>query len=366
VRASTAVAVWLWGRDDPAAEPDPVGCAVRDAVAAYEVLAAHGFATPEAVLRVSVRGAGRPNNVLYGGEIAVRTDDGGGGWGPAAASAADQVRAAVSAGEIGAVDVSATCAGAVVTRHGEERDEELFLLGASAFADFVSVQLTTRTDVWLPHDLRGRPQPEVYAANGPRLAAVLSELSTALDSETDPDDPTYFAKPTKDGAENILAADGRPLDVWRSFEIPRRYDVFLHAPGFGRIGYSRRAKGEVRYLSVVSAHGLLGHLWASDEENAAGFEPVDVGDDLVHRAGLVWLERLRRAHERGLAPEAALEEFSGLPDEDGAGRAATSEALRSVPLAALREAKSGDRRPTGEPLGAVRPPGPPWGGSRFP
>ncbi|WP_367574264.1 hypothetical protein [Streptomyces griseoaurantiacus] len=57
MRASTAVAVWLWGRDEPAADPDPVGCAVRDAVAAYEVLTAHGFAAPEAVLRVSVRKA---------------------------------------------------------------------------------------------------------------------------------------------------------------------------------------------------------------------------------------------------------------------------------------------------------------------
>ena len=336
--ATTPVARWAWGRDDDTS--DDVTRCLSDALVALSVLARHRFAPPVVDLRVSVKEAGKSNHFLYRGDISVVTD--GEGKGQAVARAADHVRAAMSAGEIGAVDVSVTCTGPVATGQGEERVENLFLLGASAFADFVSVDLTTFTDIWLPFDLRGRPQPEVYAANGPRLAAVLHELAEVLDSETDPDDPTYFAKPTEDGAENFLGSDGKASDVWRSFEIPRRYDVFLHAPGFGRIGYRRTATGEVRYLPVRSEHGLLGHLWASDGEKAASFEPVNVDDDIVYRAGLVWLERLESAHERGLSPAEALEELSGLPDERGAGRAVTSQPLRTARLDVLRNSTSGD------------------------
>ncbi|MFE1431883.1 hypothetical protein ACFW5G_05710 [Streptomyces griseoaurantiacus] len=338
VIATTPVARWAWGRDDDSA--DDVTRCLRDALAALSVLARHRFVPSAVDLRVSVREAGKSNNYLYRGDIAVPTD--AGGHGQALARVVDRVRAAMSAGEVGAVDASATCKGPVATGHGEEQGEDLFLLGASAFAGFVSVDLTTFTDVWLPFDLKGRPQPEVHAANGPRLAAALRELAEVLGSETDPDDPTYFARPTEDGAENFLDAEGRASDVWRSFEIPRRYDVFLHAPGFGHIGYARTAKAEVRYVPVRSEHGLLGYVWASDEENAASFEPVTVDDDVVYRVGLVWLERLEAAHARGLSPVEALEELSRLQDERGAGRVETSEPPRTSRLDVLRKVTSGD------------------------
>ncbi|WP_051742702.1 hypothetical protein [Streptomyces sp. NRRL B-12105] len=254
--ATTPVARWAWGRDDDTAD-DLTRC-LRDALAALAVLARHRFAPTVVGLRVSVKEAGASNSYLFRGEIPVETE--GAGAGETVARVADQVRAVMSAGEIGAVDASVTCGGSVVTGHAEELSERLFLLGASAFAGFVTVDLVTFADVWLPYDLKGRPQPEVYAANGPRLAAVLGELAEVLDSETDPDDPTYFAKPTETGAENFFTADGEAADVWRSFEVPRRYDVFTHAPGFGRIGYRRTAEGEVRYLPVESERGLLGYL----------------------------------------------------------------------------------------------------------
>ncbi|MBA5226011.1 hypothetical protein [Streptomyces griseoaurantiacus] len=336
--ATTPVARWAWGRDDDTGD-DLTRC-LRDALAALAVLARHQFASQVGELRVSVKEAGVANTYLFRGDIPVRA--GGSSLREDLDRVADQVRGAMSSGEIGAVDVSVTCGGPVATAHGQELVERLFLLGASAFAEFVTVDLLTYTDAWLPYDLKGRPQPEVHLANAPRLAAVLHDLAETLGSETEPDDPTYFAKPSETGAENFFTAEGKASDVWRSFEIPRRYDVFLHAPGFGRIGYSRKAKGEVKCLPVESAHGLLGYVWASDGENAAGFEPTDVGDDLVYRAGLVWLERLQRAHGRGLTPEAALEELSGLLDEDGAGYVVTSEGPRSVSLDALRESTNSD------------------------
>lgn len=331
MRASTAVAGWLWGRDEPAAGPDPVEWGVRDAVTAYEVLAAHGFAAPEAGLRVSIVAAGASRGLLWDGRLAL----------PAPAHSAatrlvERVRRELRDGEIGSVEAAVPA--------GSAPGGTPFHLAVSVhpLAECVTAQLTTHWDVWLPYDLKGRPQPEVYAANGPRLAAVLGELAEVLDSETDPDDPTYFAKPTETGAENFFTADGEAADVWRSFEVPRRYDVFTHAPGFGRIGYRRTAEGEVRYLPVESERGLLGYLWASDGEKAASFEPVNVDDDIVYRAGLVWLERLESAHERGLSPAAAFEELSGLPDEGGAGRVVTSEPPRTTRLDVLRESADSD------------------------
>ncbi|MFB6505968.1 hypothetical protein ACFYXP_34795 [Streptomyces sp. NPDC002466] len=65
---------------------------------------------------------------------------------------------------------------------------------------------------------------------------------------------------------------------------------------------------------MYGEHGLLGYLWASDEENAASFEPRDVGDEESCRAGLLWLDRLRSAHDRGLLPSRALAELADLTD----------------------------------------------------
>jgi len=343
VIATTPVARWTWGHDDETAD-ELVRC-FRDLLAAYAVLAAHRFAVGELVVRVSVTEARTSNSRLFEGEV-VAAD---GVPGPAEAagvvtSLADQVRAGMRSGEVGSVDAFVECSGVVVVdTEGEEvLQEGLFRLGAASFADFVTVDLVTYTDVWLPCDLKGRPQPEVYGANGPRLSAVLHDLSSALGEEADPDDPTHFAKPTPTGAENYFDADGRASDVWGSFEVPSRYDVFTHAPGFGRIGYRRTAEGNVQYVPVRSPRGkVLGYLWASDAENAASFEPRDVGDDVTYRAGLVWLDRLRSAHDRGLSPSEALAELSTLPEENGAGQVdATSEA-RTTGLPALHEYATG-------------------------
>jgi hypothetical protein len=122
--------------------------------------------------------------------------------------------------------------GEVMIGGGTKEEADLFRLGASTLLDYISVELVTRTDVWLPCDLKGRPQPEVYVANGPRLSAALRDLSEALDSETDPDDPTYFATPNETGAENFFDENGNALDVWVSFEVPYRYEVFTRTPGF--------------------------------------------------------------------------------------------------------------------------------------
>ncbi|MFJ9961777.1 hypothetical protein [Streptomyces avermitilis] len=330
--ATTPVARWTWGRDHP--EQDNVVACLHELLVAYEVLNAHELmiGTPE--VSVAVHEAGKPNSYLFQGTVEL---DATAPPGEVARQMAARIAAAAHPGEVGSVYADAKSDG-IVMRAGEAiREEGLFRLGASALLDYVSVELVTYSDVWMPYDLEGRAQPSVFAENGSRLSAALRDLSEALDTETDPDDPTYFGKPSETGVENYFEEDGSASDVWSRFEIPYRYQEFTHAPGFGRIGYKRTATGEVQYMPVHAEQTLLGHIWASDVENAASFEPVDVGDEEAYKAGLLWLERLRAAHDRGLAPSAALDELSRLPDENGTGKVDTTTEQRRASLADLRE-----------------------------
>ncbi|WP_432587660.1 hypothetical protein ABVG11_20185 [Streptomyces sp. HD1123-B1] len=301
--ASTPVARWAWGRDDDTAD-DLVLC-LRDILIAHSVLSRQGFASGTPKVRVSVKEAGTSHIDLFEDSLTVvgRHD-----WGEAAEELAHEIRAGLRPGEIGGVSADIDCAGTVLGSAGEVH-QEIFRLGADASAGFVTVDLTTFTDIWMAYDLKGRPQPAVYAANAPRLAAALRDLAEALDDETTPDDPTYFGKPTETGVDNRFEPDGTASDVWSRFEIPTRTRVFRHTPPF-RAGYRRTADGDVQYVPVHNEHGvLLGYLWASDAESAASYEPREAADEEGRQAGLVWLDRLASAYDRGLSPSQALAEL---------------------------------------------------------
>ncbi|MFI6723547.1 hypothetical protein [Streptomyces atratus] len=334
--ASTPVARWTWGRSDDTA--DELALCLRDVLAAYSVLAAHRLASSDPQVRVSVAESGKSNSYLFQGTLtATRTQS----TAKNAEQLAETVRAALGAGEIGSVDAGIHCAGLLADETGEILQDGLFHLGASAFADFVAVDLMTFSDAWMPYDLKGRAQPGVYTANSARLAAALRELAVVLDSETDPEDRTYFGKPTETGVDNYYNDDGTASDVWGRFEVPYRNRVFRHAPGFDAEGYKRSTDGEVQYVPVRGEHGVLGYLWASDAENAASFEPLDAADEEGYKAGLLWLERLRSAYDRGLAPSEALRRLADLPDENGSGHVDATVAPDQTDLDSLRELAAG-------------------------
>ncbi|GGO53666.1 hypothetical protein GCM10012287_40860 [Streptomyces daqingensis] len=241
----------------------------------------------------------------------------------------DEVKAALDAGQkIGGVNARISGSAVVL---GGTCEENAFSIGASAFLDYVSIDLVTFSDAWMPFDLRGCSQPAVHERNAPRLSAALRDLSEVLDTETDPDDPTYFGKPTETGVENYFEEDGSASDVWGSFEIPYRNRVFRHEPRFTP-GYKRSADGVVQYVPVRGWHGVLGYLWASDAENAASFEPRDDADEDGYKDGLAWLDRLGNAYDRGLSPSHALAELAGLSEGDSPDL---------LDLASLREKASG-------------------------
>ncbi|MFD5917727.1 hypothetical protein ACFVYP_11550 [Kitasatospora sp. NPDC058201] len=225
--ASTPVARWSWG--EPGHRTDLVGEAVRRFVLALRALDRHRLGTPcLGRVAVSVPQPGRRNFLVRSdfrvGALAV-VDSG------APESLTAQIKAALAPGEIGTVELFASCDGIVETGRGARAAEGLFTLGAEASEGFFNVGLTTHSDAWLPFDLRGRGQDAVFAANGPRLASALAEISAALGLEVDPDDATWFAVPTGRGAENRFEdADGSPSDVWGRFEIPYRNGISNRTP----------------------------------------------------------------------------------------------------------------------------------------
>ncbi|MFD8980797.1 hypothetical protein [Streptomyces sp. NPDC059564] len=230
------------------------------------------------------------------------------------------IKEGIAAGAVGGVNLYASCDGIVVTgAGGGEAVEGLFALTAEVSEGYFNVGLAAFSDAWMPFDLRGRAQESVFAANRPRLASALAEIAEELDVEIDPEDATRFGFSTESGIENHYEDDGSPSDVWGSFEIPYRNRIFNQTPQF-KAGYGRQAEGPVRYVPVLGTQEVLGYLWASDDEGAAGFEPRDAADLEAYRAGLVWLERLQEAYDRGLSPTAALVGLGKRSGDPVAGR----------------------------------------------
>ncbi|MFF5707223.1 hypothetical protein ACFY7H_32750 [Streptomyces sp. NPDC012794] len=316
--ASTTVARWTWGDFDEGT--DSVREAVRQFFVALRILNRHRLGTPHGgLLSVQVWEMGCRSTLLRA-DFPIDPYLTGTATEPQfAETLVERIKQDIAPGEMSGVDLYATCDGYVETEAGPTPVEGLFALSAHMDNVYSLVDLTTFSDAWMPFDLRGRPQQAVFAANGPRLAAVLAEIAEALGLETDPDDSTWFGIPTESGVENHFHDDGSPSDAWGSFEIPYRNAIFGHTPRF-TAGYGRQASGSVRYVPVAGSTEVLGYLWASDAEGAASFEPRDAADLDAYRAGLVWLKRLQAAYDRGLSPSAALAELCGSPGDPVAGR----------------------------------------------
>ncbi|WP_052809290.1 hypothetical protein [Streptomonospora alba] len=103
-------------------------------------------------------------------------------------------------------------------------------------------------------------------------------------------------------------------DPWVSPRLTE--DVHFHPVGRKR-GYPSESSGPVRYRTVARGSGgaVLGYLWYSDAEGAAGHVPHAATGDDAFNAGTFWYGRLAAAGDRGLAPSEAVAEF----EEHGVG-----------------------------------------------
>lgn len=108
------------------------------------------------------------------------------------------------------------------------------------------------------------------------------------------------------------------------------------------IDYPRQAAGPVRYAVVVNFEGILGALYASDEERVAGYV---VRAELGHHAensSAYWRDLRRSAKRRGLAPTEALAEMVQQGAYPYPGRALPGPWREAPSLAALRAEIAGD------------------------
>ncbi|GGU29420.1 hypothetical protein [Streptomyces lavendofoliae] len=71
----------------------------------------------------------------------------------------------------------------------------------------LAAELSVHHDIWGWYDFSGRPHPDVYRHNAPRLAAAIKELSSVLGLPPEPGEPTYFGSATPDGLATPDAYD---------------------------------------------------------------------------------------------------------------------------------------------------------------
>lgn len=104
--------------------------------------------------------------------------------------------------------------------------------------------------------------------------------------------------------------------------------------------YGDTAESTVRYVVVANRSGVLGYLWAADEEDSAGYEPRPAGGGDAFNAGSPWIMKLREAKARSLKPSQALAELSELPGDEQMGRVVPGSEAEAPSLAALTELAS--------------------------
>jgi hypothetical protein len=106
--------------------------------------------------------------------------------------------------------------------------------------------------------------------------------------------------------------------------------------------YEFRARGPVEYVPIRrkrdGVEQLLGYLWFSDAESAAGYVADQALSPESDNLGMVWIEHLARANAEGAAPSAAVQSFDTLPDGPGGhvmlAEQATAPSLRDLRAAA--------------------------------
>jgi len=103
--------------------------------------------------------------------------------------------------------------------------------------------------------------------------------------------------------------------------------------------YEFRAQGPVHFAPIRrdrdGASEILGYLWFSDDESAAGYVADQRLSPESDNLGMIWIEHLSRAKAEGLSPSAAADSFGALPSGP-AGRLAITELSTAPALDALR------------------------------
>ncbi|MEU3374275.1 hypothetical protein ABZ734_28000 [Streptomyces sp. NPDC006660] len=227
------------------------------------------------------------------------------------------------------VSVDLSIPGVVLREGVPHRVERLFMVSADAWASGAgTVTLRAFGDAWMSHDLRGYRQPEVQEENAPRLTSALTGITRLLDADVVPGDTTSFGVPSEDGFDDLPDEDPDLLDSWYMFEVPGRTDRLLEQLPDGAPQFANVTESPVNFFEVASGGTVIGYLWASASDDAAGYEPAPMGEAALD-AAVEWLGRLSEAKARGLSPTRALHELASAR-ADSRGSAVTPGSLRTA------------------------------------
>ncbi|SCF94518.1 hypothetical protein [Streptomyces sp. Ncost-T10-10d] len=236
------------------------------------------------------------------------------------------------------VIVRIQCPGLWLESGVKHRAEKLFAIHLEVWGgSLLSLTLETYSDSWLTMDTRDREQPEVYAANAPRLAAALQGVSALLGSAPEPGDENRHAAPNETGFKDLRGRGPAYDDSWGTFEGLNRADLLQSRIPQSEDEYEQITEHPVRYFTIQRDGRTLGFVWASVGDAAAGYVPRTAAGDEAFDVGAAWLLSLREAHDRGLAPLAALDWLAKCPTRPEIGVIAEDTPQGASSLDALEE-----------------------------
>jgi hypothetical protein len=141
----------------------------------------------------------------------------------------------------------------------------------------------------------------------------------------------YPDRPPMDDADIVdgTYADGRPVGFSQG-----RGPVLHSTPP----RYRNETDAPVSYREITDSRGLLiGYLWASPAEDAAGYLPRRAAGEMAFWASGLWEYRLNEAHAEWLSPLEALHRYETAPvDGPYGGISRESPVLEAGSLAELR------------------------------
>ncbi|MFF9129950.1 MULTISPECIES: hypothetical protein [unclassified Streptomyces] len=312
---STPVGDWTWEVTADDGEIRPVR-AVHIAVAVWNELAKRNLAVPEGKARILARSGAKLREV--------RLDASGLRLGPAPLAPGSDLTEAVAQAEALDGDFVLTfrieCPGWWLEPGGDHRAEKLFSIQAEVWGgDLLVVTLETYSDAWLTMDTRDREQPEVYAANAPRLAAALEGISALLGGAPTPGDENRYAAPSATGFKDLRNEGPAYVDAWGTFEGLDRASLLNARIPRSEDEYESYTEHPVRYFTIQREGRTLGFVWASADDAAAGYVPRTAAGEDAFDEGAGWLLRLREAYSQGLSPLAALSWVARNPPHPGNG-----------------------------------------------
>jgi hypothetical protein len=136
---------------------------------------------------------------------------------PASRKVLDELDARRGFREPAAVQVHGT--GIALDGAGQPHEEGNLLWLKGYDLDVRYIEVSTQSDVWMSHDFRAGPQPEIAKRNGPHLEQALRAIEAMLQVSCEASEHTRFAVPIQYGLANHTGG----TDAVNAIDEPEKY-----------------------------------------------------------------------------------------------------------------------------------------------